>query len=139
MFDVATDNPPQTQKRLKIVAVLAAVDVILLVALLIGYLDIVNSDSYRSIVGPIHGATFMVLAAVTGWGMLEKRWNWKFPALVIGANVILFGGLKAVGDANDPSVGVLIPVVAVLLVFIVTPLATELKVSAELRQKLARA
>ncbi|MBF6620014.1 MAG: DUF3817 domain-containing protein [Patulibacter sp.] len=135
MFDVATTNAAQTQKRLKIVAVLAAVDVILLVALLIGYLDIVNSDSYRPIVGPIHGATFMVLAAVTGWGMLEKRWNWKFPALVIGANVILFGGLKAVGGLDDPSIALLIPVVAILLVFIVTPLATEMKVSAELRAK----
>lgn len=135
MFDVSTTDVPQTKKRLKLVAVLAAIDVLLLVALLIGYLDIVNSDAYRPIVGPVHGVTFMVLAAVTAWGVIEKRWNWKFPALVIGANVILFGGLKAVGDANDPSVGVLIPVVAVLLVFIVTPLLSEMKVSAELRAK----
>ncbi len=136
MFDVSTTNAPQTQKRLKIIAVLAALDVILLVALLIGYLDIVNSDSYRPAIGPIHGFTFLVLAGLTAWGMLEKRWNWKFPGLVIGANVILFGGLKAVGDANDPSVGVLIPVVAILLVLIVTPLASEFKVSQELRAKL---
>ena len=137
MFDVATANAQQTKGRLKIIGTLAAVDVILLVALLLGYLDIVNSDSYRPVVGMIHGFTFMVLAALTAWGVIEKRWNWKFPALVIGANVILFGGLKAVGDANDPSVGVLIPVVAVLLVFIVTPLIADLKVGQELRRKTA--
>lgn len=136
MFDVSTTDAPQTAKRLKLIAALAAIDVLLLVALLIGYLDIVNSDSYRPIVGPIHGVTFMVLAGLTGWGMLEKRWNWKFPALVIGANVILFGGLKAVGGLDDPSVGLLIPVVAILLVFIATPLASEAKVSSELRAKL---
>lgn len=135
MFDVSTTDAPQTAKRLKLIAGLAAIDVLLLVSLLIGYLDIVNSDSYRPVVGMIHGITFMVLAALTAWGMIEKRWNWKFPAFVIGANVILFGGLKAVGGLDDPSVGLLIPVVAILLVFIATPLASEAKVSAELRSK----
>lgn len=135
MFDVSTTDVPQTAKRLKIVGALAAIDVILLISLLIGYLDIVNSDSYRPVVGMIHGITFMVLAALTAWGMLEKRWNWKFPAFVIGANVILFGGLKAVGGLDDPSIGLLIPVVAVLLVFIATPLAADLKVTQELREK----
>lgn len=135
MFDVSTTDVSQTAKRLKIVGALAAIDVILLISLLIGYLDIVNSDSYRPVVGMIHGITFMVLAALTAWGMLEKRWNWKFPGLVIGANVILFGGLKAVGGLDDPSIGLLIPVVAVLLVFIATPLAADLKVTKELREK----
>lgn len=135
MFDVSTTDVPQTAKRLKIVGALAAIDVILLISLLIGYLDIVNSDSYRPVVGMIHGITFMVLAALTAWGMLEKRWNWKFPGFVIGANVILFGGLKAVGGLDDPSIGLLIPVVAVLLVFIATPLAADLKVTQELREK----
>ncbi len=135
MFDVATANPKQTLTRLKIVGTIAAIDVILLIALLLGYLDIVNSDSYRPAVGATHGFSFMLLAALTAWGVLEKRWNWKFPGLVIGANVILFGGLRAVGGFDDPSIVLLVPVVAILLVFIVTPLAADVKVTQELRAK----
>jgi uncharacterized membrane protein YfhO len=139
MFDVSTTDAPQTAKRLKLIAVLAAIDVVLLIALLLGYLDIVNSDSYRPAAGAIHGVTFLALAALTAWGMLEKRWNWKFPGLVIGANVILFGGLQAVGGFDDPSVGVQVVSILVMLVFIATPLTTESRVSAELRRRLATA
>lgn len=100
MFDVSTADPDRTRKFLKIVGGLALIDVFLLVPLLLGYLDVIDSDSFVGPVGGTHGTVFLVLAGIVAWGAQQGLWSWRFPGTIVGANLVLFGLLQALkGDA----------------------------------------
>ncbi|MCK9250298.1 MAG: hypothetical protein M0P31_15145 [Solirubrobacteraceae bacterium] len=133
MFDVSTADPARTRKFLKIIGVVALIDVFLLVPLLLGYLDVFDSDSFVGPVGGTHGTTFLVLAGVVTWGAFKAGlWGWRLPAAIVGANVVLFGLLQVL-NSDDPPTLLAIPAA----ILIVIPLAADVLASRELARKTA--
>lgn len=128
MFDVSTADPGRTRRFLKIVGVLALIDVFTLVPLLLGYLEVIDSDSFVGPLGGTHGTLFLVLAAILAWGALKGGlWSWRFPATIIGANLVLFGLLQAI-KGDDPPILLAIP--AAILIAI--PLTADYLATREL-------
>lgn len=71
----------ETLKKLDLVRVLAAVDLVMLIVLL--FFSFSENDSGVSILGPIHGLMVLALLYVTGVGAYEKRWPWLFPVTTL--------------------------------------------------------
>lgn len=69
------------QHRLRIVRVVALVDLVLLIVLvsaaLTGQKEIVH------IVGPLHGINFLLLLVIVGAAAIDGVWGWWFPAVVL--------------------------------------------------------
>jgi integral membrane protein len=76
-----TLDPARTRRLLRLVAIAAAIDFLLLVPLLIASFS--NNDELISVLGPIHGFGYLVQLFLTGMGAVEKRWGWWFPAIVV--------------------------------------------------------
>ncbi len=70
----------KTLKRLNLIGVIAIADALLLAVLL--YASITDSDLVH-VLGPIHGGGFVVLVALCVHGVIQKRWDWWFPAIVV--------------------------------------------------------
>ncbi len=75
---------PQTervQRRLRIIRLLAFVDLVLLLVLvsaaLTGHKEIVH------VIGPLHGINFLLLLVVVGTGAIDGLWGWWFPAIIL--------------------------------------------------------
>ncbi|MCW3010252.1 MAG: hypothetical protein JWO90_656 [Solirubrobacterales bacterium] len=82
----------ETLKKLDLIRIIAAVDVVMLVVLL--YFSISDSDSGVSILGPIHGFVVLVLLYLTAVGVTEKRWSWIFPVTTLIPIFALFYDAK---------------------------------------------
>ena len=71
-------------------------DPLLLVVLLyVAFVD--RNDAAVSVLGPIHGAGYVLLLALTTYGWSTERWGWWFPLLVLvtgGPLGSLIGELK---------------------------------------------
>ena len=131
MFDVSTADPERTKRFLKIVGVLALIDVFTLVPLFLGYIEVIDTDSFVGPLGGTHGTLFLILAATVAWGAtLGGLWNWRFPATVIGSNLVLFGLLQAI-KGDDPPILLAIP--AAILIAI--PLTADWLATKELGEK----
>lgn len=131
MFDVSTADPARTRRFLKIVGVLALIDVFTLVPLLLGYLEVIDTDSFVGPLGGTHGTLFLILAAVVAWGAtLGGLWSWKFPVTIVGSNLVLFGLLQAI-KGDDPPILLAIP--AAILIAI--PLTADWLANRELGEK----
>lgn len=133
MFDVSTTDPARTRRFLKIVGVLALIDVFTLVPLLLGYLEVIDTDSFVGPLGGTHGTLFLVLAAVVAWGALKGLWSWRLPITIVGANLVLFGLLQAI-EGDDPPLLLAIP--AAILIAI--PLTADALATKELREQSGR-
>ena len=73
----------------------------------------------------------VVLAAIVAWGaFMGGLWSWRFPATVIGSNLILFGLLQAI-KGDDPPILLAIP--AAILIAI--PLTADYLATKELGEK----
>lgn len=77
-------------RRLALIRWVSLADVLLLVALvacsLLGYRAGVK------VLGPLHGANFVMLVALAAEGAWNRWWGWWFPAMVVG----LLGPLGAI-------------------------------------------
>lgn len=99
--------PAPTARLLRQVAVVAAVDFVLLVALVAAAVS--DREGVVSVLGPIHGLGFLLELFLTVRGAGEKRWGWWFPALVVvtaGAPGALIGHRRITGRARmaaDPA------------------------------------
>jgi hypothetical protein len=71
----------RTRRLLRLVAIAAAIDFLLLVPLL--YASFSDNESLVSVLGPIHGIGYLIQLFLTGIGAVEKRWGWWFPAIVV--------------------------------------------------------
>ncbi len=81
------------RRQVNLIAVVAIVDVFLLIPLL--WAAIGDRESVISILGPIHGAGFVVLLALVIRGVGNNRWGWWWPLLV----AITFGPIGSlIGD-----------------------------------------
>lgn len=69
-------------KRLNLIAVVAVVDVILLVPLIYSASFFADNHDLVRILGPVHGFGFLVLIGLCIMGVGERWWGWWFPAIV---------------------------------------------------------
>jgi len=70
-----------TLKKLDLVRIIAAFDLLLLIVLL--YFSFSDNESGVSVLGPIHGLVVLVLLYITAVGASEKRWSWLFPVTTL--------------------------------------------------------
>lgn len=70
-----------TLHRLRLIRIVAIVDFVLLVPLVAAALS--HSEGVVDILGPIHGAGFLLLVFLCVRGVREDRWGWWFPVLVV--------------------------------------------------------
>ena len=70
-----------TLRRLDVIRWVAILDFLLLVPLVIAALR--DADGVVSVLGPIHGVGFLVLAGLCLRGWSEGRWGLWFPAIVV--------------------------------------------------------
>jgi hypothetical protein len=79
--ETTTSEDEVTIKRLNWIRIVAIVDFLILVPLVIASLN--DSDDLISVLGPIHGVGFLILAFLCVQGVGQGRWGWWFPAVVI--------------------------------------------------------
>ena len=70
-----------TLKKLDLIRIVAAVDLVLLLVLLL--FSFTGNEGGVSVLGPIHGVIFLGLLYLTAVGAGEKRWSWVFPVTTI--------------------------------------------------------
>jgi len=68
-----------TLKKLDLIRIVAAVDLLLLVVLVYFSRWVTDYEAGVSILGPTHGVIVVVLLYLTAVGAGEKRWGWLFP------------------------------------------------------------
>lgn len=91
-----TSQFASTRRLLNAIAVVAVIDFALLVPLALGLLGVLETESFVSVLGIVHGAGFLALLAMTGQGARRGWWGWWFPAVT----VITGGAIGSlVGDA----------------------------------------
>jgi hypothetical protein len=74
----ATDS---TIRQLRVIRIIAILDFLLLVPLVIAALR--HAEGVVDILGPMHGAGFLLLLFLCLRGVGQDRWGWWFPALVV--------------------------------------------------------
>lgn len=79
----ATPDVARTRKLLNIIAVLAIADFILLIPLVLGAIDVIDTGSLKMALGMIHGVGYVGLLYLTGKGAGERRWGWWFPGITL--------------------------------------------------------
>ena len=65
------------------IAIVALVDVVLLIPLVWASRWFADNHDVVSVLGPIHGFLFMALVGMVAWGSFQKWWGWWFPAIVV--------------------------------------------------------
>lgn len=74
---------PQEIKFLNMIAIVAIVDVLLLIPLVWSSRWIADNEGVVGILGPVHGFLFLALIGLCAWGAKEKWWGWWFPAITV--------------------------------------------------------
>ena len=70
-----------TLHSLRLIRIVAIVDFVLLVPLVAAALS--HAEGVVDVLGPIHGAGFLLLVFLCVRGVREDRWGWWFPVLVV--------------------------------------------------------
>ncbi len=70
-----------TLHRLRLIRIVAIIDFVLLVPLVAAALS--HAEGVVDVLGPIHGAGFLLLVFLCVRGVREDRWGWWFPVLVV--------------------------------------------------------
>lgn len=83
--DLATEAPGGVRELrfLNIIAIVAVIDVLLLIPLIWASRFVADKHEVVSILGPLHGCLFVVLIGLCAYGSLQKWWGWWFPAITI--------------------------------------------------------
>lgn len=79
----ATPDVLRTRKLLNIIAILALADFVLLIPLVLGVFDVIETSSFVGILGPVHGVGYLGLLFLTAKGAGERRWGWWFPFVTL--------------------------------------------------------
>lgn len=74
-------NPDDVRRALRVVGVVALLDFLLLVPLVIAALD--HAESTVDVLGPLHGAGFVILVALVVRGAVKGLWGWWFPVVAV--------------------------------------------------------
>ncbi len=70
-----------TLHSLRLIRIVAILDFVLLVPLVAAALS--HAEGVVDVLGPIHGAGFLLLVFLCVRGVREDRWGWWFPVLVV--------------------------------------------------------
>lgn len=70
----------RTLHQLRLIRIAAIVDFVLLVPLVAAALS--HAEGVVDVLGPVHGAGFLLLLFLCVRGVRENRWGWWFPVLV---------------------------------------------------------
>lgn len=73
----------QEIKFLNYIAIVAIVDVLLLIPLVWASRWFADKHELVSMLGPIHGMFFLVLIGLCLYGAIQKWWGWWFPVIVV--------------------------------------------------------
>lgn len=71
----------RTLRSLNLIALIAIADALLLAVLL--YASLSDDEGLVHVLGPTHGFGFIVLIGLCVRGVVEERWDWWFPGLVV--------------------------------------------------------
>ena len=66
---------------LRVVGIVALLDFLLLVPLVIAALD--HSEGTVDVLGPLHGAGFVLLVGLVVRGAVKGLWGWWFPVIAV--------------------------------------------------------
>ena len=78
---VDAERTARIRHRLRIVRLLALLDLALLVALIASALA--GRRPFVQLLGPLHGSNFLLLLAVAATAALDGLWGWWFPAAIV--------------------------------------------------------
>ncbi len=76
-----TSETARTLKLLNWIRIVAIVDFLFLIPLV--YASLTDNEGLVGVLGPTHGAGFLILMFLCVKGVGEDRWGWWFPAIVI--------------------------------------------------------
>lgn len=81
----SASNPvPNREIRfLNIIAIVAVIDVLLLIPLVWSSRWIADKHEIVAVLGPVHGFLFVVLIGLCAWGAMQKWWGWWFPVITV--------------------------------------------------------
>ena len=71
----------RTLDKLQLIRIVAIVDFVLLVPLVVAAIR--HAEAVVDVLGPIHGVGFLLLVFLCVRGVVEDRWGWWFPAIVV--------------------------------------------------------
>lgn len=74
-------DPGATLRQLRVIRIAALLDFALMIPLVAAALR--HAEGVVSILGPIHGAGFLILLGLCLRGWMEGRWGWWFPVAVV--------------------------------------------------------
>lgn len=77
------DDNSREIKFLNIIAIVAVIDVLLLIPLVWASRFVADRHDIVAVLGPIHGFLFIILIGLCAYGSLQKWWGWWFPVLVV--------------------------------------------------------
>ncbi len=69
------------RKRLRIVQVVALIDLVLLVTLVAA--AVTRQQNIVHVLGPIHGINYLLLVVIVGTASIDGLWGWWFPLIVL--------------------------------------------------------
>ncbi len=94
-FADAVHSAGAVRRALNVVSAVALLDAVLLVPLVIAALS--HAEGTVDILGPLHGAGFVILVGLVVRGTMRKMWGWWFPVLAVltlGPPGCLIGDLR---------------------------------------------
>ncbi len=74
-------NESLVRRRLNLIRIVALVDALLLVPLVIAALD--HAEGTVDVLGPLHGAGFVLLVGLVVRGAIKGLWGWWFPVIAV--------------------------------------------------------
>lgn len=83
----STPAPAAELRFLNLIAIVAVIDVILLIPLVWASRWVADKHDIVSVLGPTHGFLFVILVGLCAWGAIQRWWGWWFPIVT----VITFG------------------------------------------------
>ncbi|MBK5233811.1 MAG: hypothetical protein JJE13_12630 [Thermoleophilia bacterium] len=84
--DASPSLPADNSEEIKFlnwIAIVAIIDVLLLIPLVWASRWFADKHDIVSILGPIHGTFFIVLVGLCLFGAIQKWWGWWFPVIVV--------------------------------------------------------
>ena len=78
---VGRADPDQTRSALRVVGIVALLDFLLLVPLVIAAFE--HAEGTVDVLGPLHGAGFVLLVGLVVRGTVKGLWGWWFPVIAV--------------------------------------------------------
>jgi hypothetical protein len=74
-------DPDEVRSALRVVGIVAVLDFLLLVPLVIAALE--HAEGTIDVLGPLHGAGFVLLVGLVVRGAVKGLWGWWFPVIAV--------------------------------------------------------